>query len=139
MGLIQGDGMDEESIPELYKEYIKTGWAADNILTGSGGGLLYKSLDRDLNRWAIKPCEMSFNGVKTPVAKVPKSDPSKTSKFGDVKLHKMGFNSYITLEAGKEEPAQFHSYADSLETIFENGKFNPVRFEDVRERASKFY
>lgn len=137
-GLIQGDGMDEHSIPALYNEYIKTGWAADNALTGSGGGLLYKDLDRDFNRWAIKPCEMSFDGVRTPIAKVPKSDPSKTSKYGDVKLHPLGRGEFMTIESGRETPAQFNGYIDALETVYENGIFYPQKFEDIRERASKF-
>ncbi len=138
-GIIQGDGMNEESIPELYNEYIKTGWSADNIITGSGGGLLQEGMIRDKNRWAIKPSRFNINGEVINVSKKPKSDMSKASKEGDLKLHKMGSNNaYITIESSKETSQQFNSYTDELEIVFENGKFNKVSFTDILERAKVF-
>ena len=136
VGLIQGDGMNEQSIPELYAEYIKTGWAADNIITGSGGGLLEEGLTRDTQRWAVKACYGEKDGVPFNIQKRPKSDMTKASKAGELKLHKIG-SSFMTLESSKETPQQFKAYQDSLVTVFENGKHYPITFEEVIANANK--
>lgn len=139
-GLIQGDGMNEHTIPELYSDYIKTGWAADNIITGSGGGLLQEDTSRDLNRWAIKPCQYKIDSKILNISKKgvgDETDKSKASKEGDVKLHKMG-NAYITIESSKETPQQFNSYVDQLEVVYENGVHNKSNFTDIIERAKVY-
>lgn len=137
VGLIQGDGMTEETIPALYNEYIKTGWAADNVLTGSGGGLLEEGLTRDTQRWAIKASYGELNGVPFDIQKKPKSDMTKVSKSGRLKLHNVGRNKYLTIESSKETPQDFNSFNNSLVTVFENGQVFPQSFESVLENASK--
>lgn len=133
VGLIQGDGMNEHSIVELYRDYVKTGWAADNIVTGSGGGLLQVDASRDSNRWAIKPSYMEKNGVGENVFKMPKSDPSKASKSGKLKLH---FDS--TIQSSKHTDAQFNGYMDQLNTVYRNGVFHKDNFKNIVDRANKF-
>jgi nicotinamide phosphoribosyltransferase len=135
IGLLQGDGMDEVTIPELYNEYIKTGWAADNFITGSGGGLLVADATRDTQRFAIKASYGEIDGVPTNFQKDPSSDTTKKSKAGRLKLHKMGRTGYVTLQSSKEEPNQFNAYTDELRTVFKNGEFFPTKFEDILERA----
>lgn len=136
-GLIQGDGMNEQTIPELFVEYVKTGWAADNICTGSGGGLLQEDTSRDLNRWAIKPCQYSIDHKTVNVSKKGVGDESKKSKEGDLKLHRMG-NAYITIESSKETPQDFNSFTDELEIVYENGKLNPEHFTNIINRAKVY-
>lgn len=138
VGLIQGDGMDEVSIPELFNEYIKTGWSADNVVTGSGGGLLQVDASRDSNRWAIKPSQISRNGKWTDVSKTPKSDPTKTSKSGRLKLHNT-MTGYHTIQSDKETEAQFAGYADSLETVFENGALEKTNFDKILTNTNKAF
>lgn len=138
VGLLQGDGMNEHTIPELYRDYTNNHWAADNIITGSGGGLLEVNADRDLNRWAIKPCQMSKNGVVENVAKTPKSDMSKASKCGDVKLHRMGGDAFITMESSKNTPQEFNAYTDCLEVIYENGNYKKEHFSNIVNRAKSY-
>jgi len=134
VGLIQGDGMDEYTIPQLYNNYIKTHWAADNIITGSGGGLLQVDVSRDNQRWAIKPCHMIIDGVDTPVQKTPKSDPSKNSKLGHVKLSP-SMHSYTTYESGKMSKETYEGYVDAFETVLENGQFKRTNFADILRRV----
>jgi nicotinamide phosphoribosyltransferase len=134
IGLIQGDGMDEKSIPELYREYIKTGWAADNIITGSGGGLLEEGLTRDTNRWAVKASYGEKDGVPFDIRKTPAGDMSKASKGGMLKLHSKG----TTIESSKESKVQFDGYADIMQTVYENGNFYPDNFENIIKRAEKW-
>lgn len=134
VGLLQGDGMDEVSIPELYREYIKTGWAADNVLTGSGGGLLQVDANRDTQRFAIKASYGEKNGVPFNMQKDPKTDSTKRSKPGKHKLHRMG-DKYMTVSSGISDPASFAGYVDSFKTVLNNGDFNPISFEDVLQNA----
>lgn len=134
VGLIQGDGMTEKSIPELYREYVKTGWAADNIITGSGGGLLEEGLTRDTQRWAIKASYGEKDGVPFDIRKTPKNDMSKQSKGGKLKLHRTN-SGFITMESSREPDNMFKGYVDSLVTIYENGVFSPDKFENIIERA----
>jgi nicotinamide phosphoribosyltransferase len=134
-GLIQGDGMNENTIPELYRDYTKSGWSAGNILTGSGGGLLVEGLTRDRQRWAIKASYGEKDGVPFDIRKTPKSDMSKQSKGGKLKLHKSGI-SYMTIQSSKETPQMFNSYVDCMKPVYENGSFYPTSFEEIIKNAS---
>lgn len=134
VGLIQGDGMDEESIPELYKQYTQSGWSADNIVTGSGGGLLQVDANRDTQRFAIKAAYGEKNGVPFDIQKNPKSDTTKKSKSGRLKLHPTA-QGFITISSSKETPQQFEAYHDAMETVFENGKVKTTHFQEIINRA----
>ena len=136
-GFIQGDDIDEISGPELYKKYTEAGWSADNLVLGSGGGLLVKDLTRDTHRIAMKPCEMRFGETVVNVQKIPKSDLTKSSKLGRVKTTPSMY-SYITVEAGKLSKAEFEGYKDSMETIFENGVLKKPNFEEIIKHANSF-
>ena len=137
VGLIQGDGMTEKSIPELFNEYIKTGWSVDNIVTGSGGGLLEEGLTRDTDRWAVKVSYVEIDGKSIDIRKSPKTDMSKASKAGILKLHKSG-NYYSTIESSKEQFGVDNGYADELELVFENGNvMRESNFLDMRESLNK--
>ncbi len=141
IGLIQGDGMTEKSIPEIYREYIKTGWSAENFVTGSGGGLLVEGLTRDTDRWAIKVSHVEIDGEPVNVSKAPQSDMTKMSKPGKLKLAEVN-KRFSTISSANTTPAMFNSYIDSLETVFENGQLlRDQSWEDVRKTAlyySKF-
>lgn len=130
VGILQGDGMNEDSIPELYTEYIKTGWAADNVFTGSGGGLLQADVARDNQRWAIKPSHMIKAGIGYDVFKSGSGDVGKESKSGYLKLQKN-----MTIQSSKESPEQFDGYMDELEVVFEDGAFKRQDFSEIIKRA----
>lgn len=136
VGLIQGDGMDENSIPALYDEYTKFGWAADNIITGSGGGLLVEGLTRDTIRAAIKASYAEIDGKPVNVQKSPKTDMTKASKSGILKLHRVGKSSFTTIESSKETPQQFNGYVDSMRVVFENGNVFSDTFDNIIERSN---
>lgn len=137
VGIIQGDGMTETSIPSLYSEYIKTGWSASNVITGSGGGLLTEGLTRDTDRWAIKASYVEINGEPVDVRKTPKTDMTKQSKSGLLKLHKSG-HAFSTISSTKD--GIDNHYTDELVTIFENGELKfDQKFSDVRETARKAF
>ena len=138
VGIIQGDGMNENSIVSLYKTYTDAGWAADNLLTGSGGGLLEENLNRDTNRFAIKVSYAEMGGKSINVSKSPKTDGSKASKSGKMKLH-FSNNAFTTITSSEETEIMFNSYVDSLQTVYENGNLLvDENFSNVRKRAMKF-
>lgn len=143
VGLIQGDGMNEVSIPQIYNEYIKTGWAAENFVTGSGGGLHTDGLTRDTDRWAVKVSHVEINGESINVQKTPKSDMTKASKAGKLILvRSQGGNqkpTYATYSSKNTDPVMFNSYVDELETVYENGKLmRDQSFTEIREIANSF-
>jgi nicotinic acid phosphoribosyltransferase len=136
IGLIQGDGMDENSLPKLYEEYIKTGWSAENIVTGSGGGLL-TGVTRDTDRWAIKVSYVEIDGKSVDVRKTPKTDMTKQSKAGKLKLHKSG-HSFSTISSSID--GENNCYIDVLETVFENGKLlRDQTISQIREIAQYYF
>lgn len=138
VGLIQGDGMTEKSIPELYNEYIKTGWSAENVVTGSGGGLLEEGLTRDTDRWAVKVSYVEIDGKSIDIRKTPKTDMTKASKAGILKLHKSA-GKFSTIESSKEQFGVDNGYTDELELVFENGKLmREQTFEEIRQIANSY-
>ena len=138
VGLLQGDGMNEKSIPEIYKEYIKTGWSCENFNTGSGGGLHTDGLCRDTDRWAVKVSHIEIEGESVNVQKTPKSDMTKASKAGLLKLHKSG-NSFMTIQSSKEQFGANNGYLDVLQTVYRNGElFNDQTFTEIRKTADDY-
>lgn len=138
VGLLQGDGMDEFSIPELYKNVLKAGWSADNFVTGSGGGLLQVGLSRDYSRWAIKPSYLEFGEKKLNVQKVPATDMTKSSKPGRLKLHRSynnEFGEFMTISSAEVPSAMFDGYIDNMRVLYEDGEFYPDSFENILKRA----
>merc|ERR1719335_220092 len=83
--VIQGDGVDWESIPAILESLKKAGFAADNIVFGSGGALLQK-LNRDTFKCAFKCSEITINGTTREVFKDPITDKGKASKKGRLTL-----------------------------------------------------
>jgi nicotinamide phosphoribosyltransferase len=80
--VIQGDGMNLESIGRLVARVADEGFAIDNIAFGMGGGLL-QLVNRDSLRFAMKANAMrDADGVWHDVAKKPATDPGKASKAG---------------------------------------------------------
>jgi len=83
--IIQGDGINENSIQKILDTLLEAGFSASNIGFGMGGGLL-QQLDRDTLKFAMK-CSHIFrteNGetFSVDVFKDPVTDHSKSSKAG---------------------------------------------------------
>ncbi len=80
--VIQGDGMNIDSIARLVEALIAEGFAIDNIAFGMGGGLL-QLVNRDTLRFAMKANALRDDrGVWRDVSKTPLTDPGKGSKAG---------------------------------------------------------
>lgn len=121
--VIQGDGVNEETIKAVLRSAKLAGFSADNLAFGMGGALL-QQVNRDTQRFAYKCSEISVkneavmtDGKSTmvsytdiPVYKDPVTDPGKRSKAG-----RIGTN------GGKFEVCPADSSANLLRTKFLNG------------------
>lgn len=132
VGLIQGDGMDEDTIPSLFEAIVRNHWSCDNLVTGSGGGLLQIGLSRDTSRWAIKPSYMEIDGKGINLMKAPKTDLSKSSKPGMLKLHSKG----TTISSAEESLIMFEGYTDLLKPVYIDGTLFTQNFNDIIKRAN---
>lgn len=124
--LIQGDGIDYQSVGVILEALEQAGWSADNIAFGSGGGLLQK-LDRDTQKFAFKCSAVEVNGAWRDVMKDPVTDAGKRSKSGRLALVRRG-EAYHTV---KEEDANGENF---LIPVFLNGTLLvDQKFADIRE------
>lgn len=125
--VIQGDGINYESINEILGVLKGHGWSADNIAFGMGGALL-QQINRDTQKFAFKCSQVLVHGEERDVYKDPITDSGKRSKRGRLKLVRRG-NDYQTLSEQSEGE-------DLLHTVFENGALmREYSFEQVRENA----
>lgn len=111
--IIQGDGMNLQSIRNLINVVINNGWSLDNVTFGMGGALL-QSVNRDTMKWAVKCSVACINDVWVDVQKDPITDSGKRSKTGLVVLDKNKDGEYFT-RAGDWAP-------DVMEVVFFFGK-----------------
>ena len=117
--VIQGDGVNPDSIRDILVSLKDKGWSAENIAFGMGGALLQKGLDRDTMKWAMKANATKRAGdpVWYDVFKDPITDKGKISKRGEQALIKTdaGFESVRKDSLTDERD-------DLLELVWENGK-----------------
>jgi nicotinamide phosphoribosyltransferase len=126
--VIQGDGIDIDSLPEILDTLKRAGWSGDNITFGSGGGLLQK-LNRDTLKFAFKCSAVTVDGTERAVFKQPITDPGKRSKTGKLKLihDASGWRTVSPQEAGD----------DALVEVFRDGTVTRTwPLEEIRARAA---
>lgn len=136
--VIQGDGVNFESIVDIYQALKTNGISAENLVLGMGGALLQK-VDRDTQKFALKCSYATINGQDVDVEKCPTemdkngniTESFKKSKSGRLKLVKInGIFKTVTQEDDLELP-------DELQIVFENGQLvNVLTFEQVRANAN---
>ncbi|MEA5428858.1 nicotinate phosphoribosyltransferase [Arcicella lustrica] len=122
--IIQGDGVNYESIGEILAHLKNHGWSADNVAFGMGGALLQK-VNRDTQKFAFKCSSATINGKEQEVFKDPITDHGKLSKKGRMKLV-FENNTYQTKSLDE-------SGEDILETVFENGEIlKEIGFNQIK-------
>lgn len=132
--VIQGDGINQESINAILANLKNNGFSASNIAFGMGGALLQK-VDRDTQRFAYKCSSIDVNGVQRDVFKDPVTDPGKRSKAGrlDLILNMVEDNDYETVRL---LPGQLEHPNSELVTVFENGKLlKEYDMDSIRART----
>lgn len=144
--VIQGDGVNFESIGQICQMMIDEGFSVENIAFGMGGALLQK-VDRDTQKFAFKCSSIVINGQEIDVRKNPieinergeRVESFKKSKAGRLKLvddesfDGAGNDSpnYQTIEHSSDE------IGDQLVEVFLNGEMmKEWTFEEIRERSN---
>lgn len=124
--LIQGDGVNAESISDILTAFDSMGWSADNIAFGMGGALL-QQINRDTQKFAMKCSAALVDGTWIDVKKDPITDSGKASKTGRVTLYKQNGKFFSSVEDWMKS---------ALEVVYEDGVlFNEITFQQVRENA----
>lgn len=135
--LIQGDGINEDSLRRIAARVAYHTWSLDNLVFGSGGGLLVHEAERDTHRFAMKTSEVIIGGTTSAVRKTVKTDPTKASKAGrfSVILSDGPENRLLTIMEDDKPKAK----DDWLQTVYENGElFNQQSWSQVRYRSAEF-
>ena len=129
--VIQGDGMNVDSIAQLVDRVISDGFAIDNIAFGMGGGLL-QSVTRDTLRFAMKANAMrDSDGAWHDVSKCPATDPGKASKAGRQAVV-LADGAMVARRLDEVQPD-----ANLLQPVWRNGELlQSWTFDQVRERAN---
>jgi nicotinamide phosphoribosyltransferase len=131
--VIQGDGVDIDSIGEILAELKSAGFAADNVAFGMGGALLQR-LDRDTLRFAMKASAIKIGGEWRDVYKAPATDPDKASKPGRLALRK-GPQGFETLRLEHCRAAE-----NRVIPVFRDGKLlKQWTFAEIRALSDEAY
>ncbi|EGV33642.1 Nicotinamide phosphoribosyltransferase [Thiorhodococcus drewsii AZ1] len=131
--VIQGDGIDLDSIGEILAEVKRAGFSVENLAFGMGGALLQR-LDRDTQRFAFKASAIRRDGVWRDVSKQPRTDPEKASKPGRLTLlHNPEFGTWRTQR--EEEPLE-SGWRPALQCVYEDGRIQGHQsLAEIRARA----
>ncbi len=137
--VIQGDGINEKSLPIILDNLIAAGISAENIAFGMGGGLL-QAWNRDTLKYAMKASALKGpDGVWRGFSKDPISDRGKKSKEGRLALVKeAGFGIAPYIRTVPEEYIGEFTATNLLRPVFKNGVILiEDTFENIRERAKE--
>ncbi len=124
--IIQGDGVNADSICEILEILKKSGFASENIAFGMGGALLQKP-NRDTLSFAMKTSAICIDGRWRDVFKDPITDSGKRSKKGRLAVtHKL-------------QTLRLEDLGDSenlLKPIYRNGELlKEIDFDSVRKNS----
>ena len=130
--VIQGDGVNIHSISAILCEMTIRGWSTDNIAFGAGGSLL-QTLNRDVQKFAMKASAICIDGVWSGFSKNPITDQGKKSKEGLVTTDKNSDGEFYTRVVDWK--------SDSLVTVYElSSEKKPVilkpEFKKIRSLAN---
>lgn len=129
--IIQGDGIDQDSLKAILDKVLAMGFSAENVTFGMGGGLLQK-VNRDLMSWVMKTSAIKVAGQWRDVYKDPITAHSKRSKKGRLALIEQNGKLQTIREEILSENQQ-----NLLQTVYLNGQlFIEEEFETIRERAN---
>lgn len=136
--VIQGDGVNPDSIESILAAMDEAGFAADNIVFGMGGALL-QQINRDTQRFAMKCSAIRLGGEWHGVSKDPVTDATKRSMKGRLTLlrhRRTGEYRTTTLPIAWDERTVQGEWDEALVTVFESGKLLvDASLAEIRSRA----
>ena len=136
--VIQGDGVNPESIEAILAAMDEAGFAADNIVFGMGGALL-QQINRDTQRFAMKCSAIRLGDEWHDVRKDPVTDAGKRSMKGRLTLlvnRHTGEYRTVTLPVAWDDRTVEGDWDEALVTVFDSGKLLvDAAFSEIRKRA----
>ena len=141
--VIQGDGVNPDSIRAILADITAAGFAADNVGFGMGGALL-QHMHRDTQKFALKCSAARIHGQWIDVYKAPVTDTGKASQRGRLTLLRhREYGTYKTVvipaEIDAVEDRQLPAgWEHAMETVWENGTLTrDWTFAEVRARSQR--
>lgn len=136
VGVIQGDGVDENTLIELLNKIADLGYSADCVIFGSGGALLQK-VNRDTLKFAQKACAILTDEGWKGIAKDPVTDHGKKSKEGILTLSRLKMTGELVVSRLDRGPLN-EDFEDVMKLVYYKGRlFNEVTLDEVRENTTK--
>ncbi len=133
--VIQGDGIDYDSIQRIYKAVSARKISAENLILGMGGALLQK-LNRDTQKFALKCSYAEVDGKGVDVQKSPMEMNERGEMIKSFKASKSGRLKLIEVNGELKTVRKSEPGEDVMQTVFENGEILVNHtFESIRERA----
>jgi nicotinamide phosphoribosyltransferase len=136
--VIQGDGVNPDSIRAILGRITSAGYATDNLTFGMGGALLQK-MNRDTQQFALKCSAARVAGRWVDVYKDPVTDPGKRSKRGRLTLLRhREYGTWKTVELPAAGERHYpRGFDDAMVTVWENGELRREwTLAEIRERAA---
>lgn len=134
--VIQGDGINPDSIKEILEWVTSAGYSADNVAFGMGGQLL-QGVNRDTLSFAMKASAIKIDGKWLEVSKNPVSDPEKRSKRGRQTLMKSDDNIFPVSITPEGYVPSDGKMKEIMVPVFRDGELLvDQKFDEVRARAS---
>jgi len=135
IGVIQGDGVNQDSIDDILNRMKNAGWSAENAIFGSGGALL-QQLDRDISKFALK-CSMAIvNGKTVEVFKDPITDSGKRSKKGEITLITDLDGNFKTVKVNEIPP----ECSTVFDVVYKDGELiREMSFGEIRTNSELSY
>jgi nicotinamide phosphoribosyltransferase len=127
--VIQGDGINYDSIDDILRTLQSAGYSGNNVAFGMGGALLQR-VHRDEYAFAFKASCATVAGEDRNLSKSPKGDPLKRSKAGRLALIHDG-DKWLTIPL---ENLGMHT--NRLRPVFENGNILVNdSLDEIRKRS----
>lgn len=117
--IIQGDGVNQDSIKAILQRLKDEGFSASNVAFGIGGSLLQK-INRDTMKFAYKCSAIVADGKLIEVYKEPITDAGKNSKRGRLDLIQDENCEFKTVKLDDTETVSAEN--SQMRTVFVNGR-----------------
>jgi nicotinamide phosphoribosyltransferase len=135
--IIQGDGVNPQSISAILDRIVADGFSASNIAFGMGGALLQR-LDRDTLGFAYKASAVDIAGTWHDVFKDPATDSAKRSKRGLLGLVEEDGH-WETLPVDGEHFEALDGRRNALRPVWRDGRLLvDESLTQIRHRAAAF-
>jgi nicotinamide phosphoribosyltransferase len=131
--VLQGDGINYDTIHDILFFAEQHGLSAENFVFGMGGALL-QDVTRDDYKFAQKASAICVNGVWRDVFKDPITDPGKKSKKGRLTT----VQTYEGLIVTKRVEEVLPTDTDLMEDVFVDGVLvRDQSFDEIRELSNR--